>query len=181
MRHIIFILFALLFSLPSSAKDDIDLFARYECSRENIIAGDSIRVNVVIYCNHPFQKAVCTTKNIKVKGGHSRLMQRRGDREQQRVRLNQGVYYAILWDSYVVGSSQVENIKFPELQFDCDIEVIEQEESYDPFDPFSFFHRPQRKSHIASGHCKCPSYTLPVVERPKRSTQEAISSGIQVA
>lgn len=177
----VFLLLLSFFPISASAEDGVELFARYECSGDNIIAGDSTLVNVVLYCNYPFSQAECTTKNIKIKGGHSRLVERRGQRQQQRVRLQQGIFYAIVWDTYVVGSSRVEDLKFPELRFDCKVEIKEGEDYYSPFDPFGFFSRPQRKSRVVEDHVKCPAFTLPVVERPKRSTQEAIRSGSQVA
>lgn len=176
----LFLIFSILCTiLPVAANDGVEVFARYECQRDEIIQGDSIVVNVVLYSTFPFHSAECTTKKPKIKGGHSRLLPRRGERQQQQVRMGRGVYYAILWDSYVVGSAKVESIKFPELQFN--IQLQEYETYQDPFDPFGFFSRPQRKGRILEGKCKCPAFLLPVIERPKRSTQEAISSGSQVA
>lgn len=181
MRHILLTLFALLAFLPVAAEGTPDVFARYECARENIHVGDSVVVNLVLYSSLPFKEAKCTSKSKKIKGGESRLVERQGKRQQQRVRTAFGIYYAILWDSYVVGSERVEDIKFPELQFSCEVEVYEQEQSYSPFDPFGLFGRPQVKSHVESCRCIAPSYVLPIVERPKRSTHEALSSGGRVA
>lgn len=183
MRQILTLLFALLLAAPSWAadKDGADVFARYECQRQSIIVGDSILVNVVIYSNAPFRKAECNTKNPKIKGGTLRLLPRRGERQQQRVRLSQGVYYAIVWDSYMVSSTKVEEVKFPELQFTYEVEVAYGEEYYDPFDPFGFFHAPRRQTRPESGKVKCPAFNLPIIEKPKRSTQDAISSGSRIA
>lgn len=181
MRKLLLLLLSLFTLLPAAAKDNVHVFARYECSRENVLAGDSTRVNIVLYSSQPFQNVKCLTKNIKIRGGEFRLLPRYGERQQQRVRLENGIYYAILWDSYMVGSTKVETIKFPELEFDCTVEVYEEEEYYDPFDPFGFFGRRQPKSHTVDGRCKAPSFALPVIERPKRSTQEAISSGSRIA
>lgn len=179
MRHILFILFTLLFALPVTADDGVEVFARYECQRDEVIMGDSTVVNIVLYSTLPFHRAECTTKKVKIKGGTSRLLPRRGERQQQQVRMGRGVFYTILWDSYIVGSQHMESIKFPELQFNVQLE--EYSTYHDPFDPFGFFSRPQRQGRILEGKCKCPVFTLPVIERPKRSTQEAISSGSQVA
>lgn len=186
MRRILFVILAILFLLPAvalaSGGDDTDvrLFARYEPARETLTEGDSLQVNVVLYSNCPFQRAECTTKNIKIKGGHSRLLPRRGDRQQQRVRLAEGIFYAILWDTYVVGNDRTGSIKFPALQFDCEVEVTDEVYN-EPFDPFGFFSRPRHKTHKVKTQCKCPAFELPVTERPKRSTLEVISSGGKVA
>lgn len=161
--------------------DDVVIFARYEPAQESVIEGDSIQVNVVLYSNCAFLSAECTTKNIKIKGGNSRLVQRRGNRQQQRVRLADGIYYAILWDTYVVGSNKPGEIKFPQLQFEGEVEVLEPEVYVDPLDPFGFFSAPRHKSHKAKARCKCPAFELPVTTRPKRSTREVISSGGKVA
>lgn len=183
MRQILIILFSLLNVLPSWATNEADIvvFARYECQRENVIVGDSVVVNVVLYSNVPFRKAECMSKNIKAKGGLSRLLPRYGERQQKRTRLSQGTYYAIVWDSYMVGSAKVEQVKFPELQFEYEVEVAYGEEYYDPFDPFGFFHAPRRQTRPENGKVKCPAFTIPFVEKPKRSTQEAISSGSRIA
>lgn len=179
MKHILITLFSLL-SLSTFATDKVEFFARYECAKENIIAGDSIKVNLVLYCDQPFESANCTTKTIKVKGGHSRTIDI-NNRQQQRVKLSKGIYYAILWQGFVVGSDEVGNIKFPEVQFDASFVIYENDNSYDPFfDPFGFFGNSRRKSHTVKAKGKADSYTLPVIEKPKRSTQEVISSGGRV-
>lgn len=185
MLRILYILLTALFLAPFAgyaAEEDegVVLFARYEPARETVTAGDSLSVNLVLYSNCAFQRAECSTKNIKIKGGRWRVQARRGDRQQQRVRLSDGVYYAILWDTYIVGSDKAGEIKFPQLQFDCVVEVLEKEVYVDPFDPFGFFSSPRHKSHKAKASGKCPAFELPVVDRPKRSTQEIISSGGQV-
>lgn len=183
IRVFIFTLFTCLISfLPLNAadKDNIDFFVRCESAKTSITAGDSILVNVVLYSSHPFQKADCTTKNIKIKGGHSRLVPRRGDRQQQKVRLEGGIYYAIVWQQYMVGSDKVEEIRIPEMHFDATFVVYDSEEMYSPFDPFGFFSAPRRKSHTATSRCKSDPYTISVEARPKRSTQEVISSGARV-
>lgn len=179
MRHILLILLLTLASLPVAAQNSVEVFARYECQRDEVIQGDSTVVNIVVYSNLPFQRVKCANQKVKIKGGNTRLLPRRGERQQQQVRTGRGVYYAILWDSYIVGSNRVETIKFPELKFE--VELQEYETYHDPFDPFGFFSRPQRTGRIIEGNCKIPTFTLPVIERPKRSTQEAISSGSQVA
>lgn len=161
--------------------DDVVIFARYEPAQDSVIEGDSIQVNVVLYSNYAFLSAECTTKSIKIKGGESRLLTRRGNRQQQRVRFAEGIYYAILWDTYIVGSQKPGEIKFPQLQFDCEVEVLEPEVYVDPYDPFGFFSPPRHKSHKAKARCKCPAFELPVTTRPKRSTREVISSGGKIA
>lgn len=163
-----------------SAKDEIDFFARYECQKENIIKGDSTIVNVVLYCNQAFEQAQCTTKHPKAKGGSFKLLPQRG-LQQQRVRLEKGVYYAIVVQRYMVASDEIGSIRLPELDFEGTFVIYDSEERYDPFDPFGFFGRPQRKSHTAKGRCKTESFSLPVIAKPKRSTQEVISSGGRVA
>lgn len=165
----------------SSTDEAVDAFARWECSRENIIVGDSVQVNIVLYSSCPFKRAECSSKSLKIKGGHSRLVKRRGDRQQQRVRTTNGVYYAIVWDSYVVGSDKVEEVKFPDVPFNIEVEVPYGEEYYDPFDPFGFFHGPRRRTQAQSLKVKSPSFALPVIAKPKRSTQDAISSGSRIA
>lgn len=181
MKRILSLLF-LVSLLPFSgmAKDGAVFFARCECNRNQIIAGDSIFVDVVLYSNLPFRDAECLTKQPKIKGGTARALPMNRQRQQQKVRLESGIFYAIVWQRYVVGSDTPCNIQFPQMQFSA--ELLEYEEpQYDPFDPFGFFQRPQRKARTIKSQCKSDAYSLPVVARPKRSTQEVLSSGATVA
>lgn len=182
MRYLIVMLLSVLaLSASAKTKEKITFFAQYECSKPNVTAGDSIVVNVVLYSSHPFEDVKCTTKSVKIKGGHSRRVVARGQRQQQQVRHEDGIYYAVVWDRYVVGSEKVETITFPPLKFSGQFIVYDSEYEYEPLDPFGFFSRPTRKSHQAEASCKTSKFKLPVVARPKRSTQEVISSGGQVA
>lgn len=182
MRYLLILMFSLL-SVASSAKtkDDITFFAQYECSKPSVTAGDSIVVNIVLYSSHPFQDVKCTSKSFRIKGGHSRRITTRGQRQQQQVRHEGAIYYAVVWDRYVVSGDAVGNISFPELKFEGKFIVYDSEYEYEPLDPFGFFSRPTRKSHEASASCKSGKFRLPVTSRPKRSTQEVLSSGGQVA
>lgn len=181
LLNLIILLLCSTLSANAKGKDEVRFFARYECSQENAIVGDSVIVNLVLYANQPFQKADCKTKSVKIKGGHSRPVSIYGERQQQRVRLDDGIYYGLIWQSYVVGSDEVEQIYFPEQQFEATFIIYENEYDYEPIDPFGFFSRPTRKTHSAEGSCKSSSFTLHVKARPKRSTKEVISSGGQVA
>lgn len=66
MRKTLFILL-LLISLPLSAADKETLFARIMPDREQVYAGDSMLVSVVLYSSAPIAKAECLT-NLSVKG-----------------------------------------------------------------------------------------------------------------
>lgn len=182
MRYLTLLLLTILtLSSTAKAKDDITFFAQYECSKENVTVGDSTVVSLVLYSSHPFQDVNCTTKTSKIKGGHSRRVPSRGQRQQQQVRHEDGIYYALVWERYIVGSDEVETIAFPEVSFKGTFIVYDSEYEYEPLDPFGFFSRPTRKSHQAEASCKSKKFKLPVVPRPKRSTQEVLSSGGQVA
>lgn len=161
---------------------DADFFARYECQRENVTVGDSVVVQLVVYSRHPFHQARCLTQKPKIKGGKARELKLQGERQQQKVRLSDGVYYAILWSRYMAGSDDVCTIRFPEISFEAELVVYDQDSapSYNPFDPFGFFSQPERKSRVVRSKCKSEEFTLPVQQRPKRSTQDVIKSGAKV-
>lgn len=182
MRYLILLLLYIVpFATTAKTKEHINFFAQYECSKSNIIAGDSIMVSVVLYCDHPFQDVNCTTKSFRVKGGHYRKVARRSQRQQQQVRLEDGVFYSVVWDRFIVGSDVVGVIQLPQLQFKGQFIVYDSDYEYEPLDPFGFFSRPTRKSHHVDASCKSPKFKLPVIARPKRSTREVLSSGGQVA
>lgn len=182
MRYLIILLLSFI-SIESLAKskDEIIFFAQYECSKPSVTVGDSVIVNLVLYSSHPFQDVRCTSKSCKIKGGHSRRVSARGQRQQQQVRHEDGVYYAVVWDRFVVGSEAIGNINLPAQKFEGKFIVFDSDYEYEPLDPFGFFSRPTRKSHQAGATCKSKKFKLPVIARPKRSTQEVLSTGGNVA
>lgn len=182
MRFLLILLLSIFtFSTQAKSKEKITFFAQYECSKASVTVGDSVIVSVVLYSSHPFQDVHCTSKSSKIKGGHARLILTRGQRQQQQVRHEDGIYYAVIWERFVVGSEAVGNINFAPLKFEGKFIVYDSDYEYEPLDPFGFFSRPTRKSHQANASCKSGKFKLPVVARPKRSTQEVLSSGGQVA
>lgn len=182
MRYLIVMLISLLsLSTSAKAKGEITFFAQYECSKPSVTVGDSVVVSLVLYSSHPFQDVHCVTKSCFIKGGHYRRISTRGQRQQQQVRHENAIYYAVVWERFVVGSETLGNISFAPQKFEGKFIVYDSEYEYEPLDPFGFFSRPTRKSHLVDASCKTTKFKLPVVARPKRSTQEVISSGGQVA
>lgn len=182
MRNLILLLLSFVcLSSYAKTKEKITFFAQYECSKPSVTVGDSVVVNLVLYSSHAFQDVSCKSKKYKINGGHSRRITARGQRQQQQVRRDDGIYYAIIWDRFVVGSDAEANICFPALKFEGKFIVYDSDYEYEPVDPFGFFSRPTRKSHNEDAYCKSTKFKLPVVKRPKRSTREVLSSGGNVA
>lgn len=188
LHFLMLCLLALASTLSTSAKGkpkepEVRFFARFECQRDYLTVEDSVVVNIVLYSNVPFQSATTKTKDLKIRGGHSRKLPKRGDMQQQRVRMEDGIYYGIIYDRYIVGSDAVGEIRLPEIKFEAEVMIYDGEDYPEqfPFDPFGFFSRPQPRFHIVRAKCTSPAFVLPVKARPKRSTQEILSSGGRVA
>lgn len=161
--------------------EEVRFFASYEASREKFIVGDSLLVNVVVYSSAAFQNVELLSRSPKAKGGTMRLLPGRG-LQQQRVRTADGLYYAIVLQRYIVSSQDVGTLTLPEMKFSGEFVIYDEpEEQFSPFDPFGFFRQTPRKSHKVKQKCKAESMKLQVVPKPKRSTQEVISSGTRVA
>lgn len=162
---------------------EVRFFARCECQRDFLTVEDSVVVSIVLYSNVPFQSATTKTKEVKIRGGHSRKLPKHGEMQQQRVRLEDGIYYGVIYDRYVVGSDAAGEIRLPEVKFEAEVMIYDGEEypERSPFDPFGFFSRPEPRYHTVRARCTSPAFVLPVKARPKRSTQEILSSGGRVA
>ncbi len=164
----------------AAAKDNIRIFASYEPTHDEIIVNDSMLVNVVVYSSVPFRHIEMLSKNIKAKGGRMRLLPNH-ELQQQRVRMEDGVYYAVVFQRYIVGSDNTGTISLPDLQIESEVIVYDTEELQPfSFDPFGFFRQTPRKGRSIKQKCKVENLRINVTEKPKRSTQEAMRSGARV-
>ena len=166
-------------TLAASGSKEAVLFARYECKHNELTVGDSMVVNVVLFSDIPFQQAEATSKSFKVKGGQARKLPEKR-LSQKRVRMEEGVFYALVLCSYVVSSEVVGEVVLPPQEFSATLVVYEQDHTDDFFSPFDFFVPKQRKYHTTTQKCKAEPLKIKVKEKPKRSTQEAIRSGNRV-
>ena len=175
--HLLLLLLSLA-GLSLSARppqDEITFFAQIEHDNRPLYAGDSCVVSIVLYSPAPFRDVRCTSASLKVRGGHARLLPQ-GQRTQQRVVKDNRFYMAMVWQQWVVGSEDVGKLQFSPLQFEGEFSKVEMPD--DPFD--RFFYGPQETGRVKR-KCKMNAYTLPVLEKPKRSTREILQSGGQVA
>lgn len=161
-------------------EERIHFFACYEPAYEEIVAGDSMLVNVVLYSSAPFHHVHQPKKPLTLKSGTMRLLPQRVI-NQQRVRLEQGVYYAIVLQRYMVSAESAGTLTLPgtKLQGDFIVYTPLFAESL-PQSPYGFFHQTPYKSSIVSRKCRLESKRIKVRERPKRSTQDVIRSGGRV-
>lgn len=154
-------------------KDEVVFFARVVPEREQLFAGDSCLVNIVLYSSHDFADVEKKPEVVTVKGGRARLLPRRSSPVPFRVQMEEGIFNAVVWQQYVVGRDDVGNIRFSTPTFNATFAIIEM--SDDPFERFFGFG--QRNQRLVKAKCKLDAFTLPVVERPKRSSQDILQSG----
>lgn len=161
----------------AQTKEEVSFFARVVSERERLFVGDSCVVNIVLYSSHPFVEVESSPQQPRIRGGHTRALPRYGQRLQERVRMKEGVFYALVWEQVVVGREEVGKIHFSTMNFNGSFAVYE--ESQDPFERFFGFAPRQRR--VVKAKCKLTPFELPVEERPKRSTRDLMSSGGKVA
>lgn len=154
-----------------------DFYAEITANRDSLIVGDSCVVSVVLYANLPFESVEQSPRNVQFpKDLRVRLLST--ERQQERVRTPRGVYYAMVWQHYRVSRNDVGRITWPALQFSAELGVYQVED--DGWGGFFSFEPSMRLVEKLKAKCKAPRFTLPVVERPRRNTQELLRSGRQV-
>lgn len=154
---------------------DIDLYARFIPNQEQLYAGDSCLVSVVLYATLPFHQIKGKVEAPKIKGGRARLVAE-NHRDQERVRTERGVYYRLILQQYVVGSETTGHINFPQQKYEVELGVYQT--SHHPFS--FFFETPPQLVKTIGRKIVLPSFKLPVKERPKPSTQEMIRRGTPI-
>lgn len=157
----------------SKDKEDVVFFARVVTEREQLFAGDSCLVNIVLYSSLPFADVEKDPEVISVKGGRARLLPRRSRPTPFRIQMEEGIFNAVVWQQYIVGRDDVGKIRFSTPTFHATFGIVEM--SDDPFERFFGFG--QRNLRLVKAKCKLDAFTLPVVERPKRSSQDILQSG----
>lgn len=172
--HILLLSCLLLLPLSLWGEVKIDCFARAECDRSIVYAGDSCVVSLVLYANAPFEKVECATK-ASVKGAQCRKLDARPARAGQRILENGRRYYVLLWSRYMVKPESEKELAIPEFKFDCTFRLYENSGS-----PFAgFFGIPAKYKDIKQS-IKSPKTKIEVKKKPRRSTQEMMRSGNQV-
>lgn len=160
-----------------SAQLKPDFYAEISSNRDSLIVGDSCVVSVVLYANLPFESVEQAPRKLHF-SKDLRVKELPTDRSQQQVRTTRGVYYALVWQHYRVSRNDVGRISWPDLQFSAELGVYQVED--DGWGGFFSFEPSVRLVEKRKAKCKAPRFSLPVVERPKRNTQELLRSGRQV-
>ncbi len=166
------LLLLLLLALPLAARDEATLFARIVPDREQVYAGDSMLVSVVLYSSLPIAKAECST-DFKVKG-KCKLRKLNINREATAGRTREGrnVYYTLVWNQYVVAPQQTGSFSVPAQKFKATLQqVVRMPDIFDQI----MGARPEYKEIDAQGSSE--SFTFEVKEKPLRSTKEIMKSG----
>lgn len=165
------------FAQHSSSNMKAEFFAEISANRDSIEVGDSCVVSVVLYSSLPFESVEQSPRNIQFsKDLHVTLLAT--DRAQQLIRTDSGAYYALVWQHYRVSRNDVGYIVWPQQQFTAELGIYEVVD--DGFGGFFSFSPTVRLVEKRKAKCKIPKFSLPVVERLKRSTQDLLRSGRQV-
>lgn len=153
-----------------------DFYAEISADRDSLIVNDSCVVNIVLYANFTFDSIEQSPKQLNFgKGITVRPLPTR--RETFLASTSRGHRFAMLWQSYRVSRRDVGKISWPAMHFKATLNEYE----YIDDGWGGFFSAPQQRlvrQHKVS--CKLPSFSLPIIERPKRTTRELLNSGRQV-
>lgn len=167
MNKIISILFLLLTSLSLQAQQKAEFFARILPDREQVYAGDSMLVSVVLYSTYPIAKAECST-HFDIKGKCS-LRKLNIDRNATAGRTREGkkVYYTLVWNQYVITPDKVGTYTIPTQKFKATLQQIVS--MPDMFNQMMGA-RPEYRNIKVQGEAS--TFKFEVTEKPLRSTQE---------
>ena len=177
MKRIYSILILLCCVLSMSAKSgEPGFFARIIPDRQQVIAGDSMLVSVVLYAQYPIAEAECTnTLKITSKGKatcKSRRLPINRDATASRTRENGRIYYTLVMDQYVVAPSEATSFSIQPLKFKAKLqEVVSMPDFFDQM----MGARPEYRTHQVS--TTSDTFTFEASPKPTRSTQEMIRSG----
>lgn len=176
MKQFIILFLGVLFAvLPVSAAHahDSDFFVRILSDREQVYAGDSMLVSVVLYAPHPITQAEAKD-NFKVSGGKCGLRPLSINRNATagRVREGQQVYYTLVWAQYVVSPSSTGKYKISSVKFDATLQqTVRMPDLFDQM----MGARPEYKEISVSA--KSDVFTFEVKEKPLRSTRDMMRTG----
>lgn len=151
-----------------------EFFAEISADRDSVIVGDSCVVSVVLYSNLPFESVEQSPRKVQF-ARDLRVTLLSTDRMQQQVSTARGMYYALVWQHYRVCRNDVGHIVWPQQQFTAVVGIYEVID--DGFGGFLSFSPTMRLVEKRKTKCKTPKFSLPVVERIKRSTQDLLRSG----
>ncbi len=166
------------FSAARAASADAkpEFFARIVPQSNELIAGDSMLVSVVLYAEYPIAKAECTnTFRVKArKGGKStaRRLSINRDATASRSREGRRVYYTLVWDQYVVAAEGIDEFTVQPLKFKATLQQVTSMP-----DLFDQMMGAQPEVRNISVSCTSEALSFSTKEKPRRSTSDALRSG----
>lgn len=174
MRKFLVILAGLFLIVVSmSAASESRFFVRILPDRENLYAGDSMLVSVVLYASAPIAEAECVN-DFKVGGDKCgvRALPIRREATAGRVREDGNLYYTLVWAQYVVSPQKVGSYKVPPLKFKATLRQIVRMPDW-----FDQMMGAQPEYRDLKADAKSSVFTFEVKEKPLRSTREMMRSG----
>ena len=177
MKRLFFFLLLLSATLSVAAKgSDAAFFARIIPDRQQVIAGDSMLLSVVLYAEYPIAQAECTNAfTITNKGKNacrSRRLSINRDATASRVRENGRIFYTLVLDQYVVAPSVAATYSVQPLKIKAKLqEVVRMPDLFDQM----MGARPEYKAHDVNGTSEV--FTFEAKPKPQRSTEEILRSG----
>lgn len=172
MKHLATLWIALCLALPTMAAEKGELQIRIVPDRNEIYAGDSMLVSVVLYASAPIAKAECST-DFSVKGKcHVRKIDINRNATAGRVREGRKIYYTLVWAQYVVAPTRTGSFAIAPQKFKATLqEVVSMPDLFDQMMGAQPKYR-ELKAEAASD-----TYNFTVTEKPLRSTQEMMQGG----
>lgn len=165
----------LLLCLCLQVRAQHEFFARMVPDREHIYAGDSMLLSVVLYATAPIDRVESKTE-FSVKG-KCRFRPLRINRNATAGRTREGnkVYYTMVWAQYVVAPSEVGTYTVPAQKFKATLQEVTH--MPDLFEQMMGA-RPEYREIPISG--TSGAFDIVVKEKPLRTTQEMLRSGVGV-
>lgn len=149
-----------------------DCYAEVVPELNKLYEGDSCLVSIVLYANFPFHRIKSKLLPLQIQGGKARLVGK-NEQHQERVHTPKGEFYRLVLQQYVVGKDTKGVISFPKQRYKVELGIYERVS-----DPFSFFFGQQsRLVRTLSATVHLSPFSLSVVPRPKRTTNDMLRAG----
>lgn len=173
MNKLLTYLILLCWALPMQGQKSSDFFVRVLPDREQVFAGDSMLVSVVLYATQPIAKAECST-DFEIKGGKCNVRKLSINRNATAGRSLEGrnIYYTMVWNQYVIAPQKPGTYYIPTQKFKATLQqVVSMPDLFEQM----MGARPKYRDINVQG--KTNEFKFVVTEKPRRSTQEMIQNG----
>ncbi len=175
MKRLLLLLQLFIFTATMLAEEKIkvELIAEMVTQTENIVVGDSTIVTLMLYSSAPVSKFTIKPEALHVKHAKVRPIKLRYYNNSSRVRKDGKIFYAMAAAQYVISPENRSTLTIPTLNVEATFYFRKTSNT-----PFADFFGYGGETIEVTQKAKSTSINIPIVDKPKRTTQEMQGSGL---